>query len=86
MFFKPADGWIGDIIPIYHNGRFYIYYLKDYRTPDHAHLWDKNCWALMETEDFVHFTPEKLLAVPAGTGDVFYHDGKWHLLSATSST
>lgn len=31
-WYKPANGWVGDPIPYYDNGKFYIFYLQDWRS------------------------------------------------------
>lgn len=51
VFFRPADGWVGDVIPFEKDGRFYLFYLHERRelpkpgTP----------WSLVVTDDFVSF-------------------------------
>lgn len=30
-FFKPAQGWVGDPMPFYENGKFHVFYLQDAR-------------------------------------------------------
>lgn len=63
-FYKPVDGWSGDYIPFYHDGKFRLFYLLDRHMP-RGHL-DGIAWHLVETEDFVHFDP-KGLVIPFGT-------------------
>lgn len=31
-WYKPVNGWVGDPIPFYDNGTFYVFYLQDWRT------------------------------------------------------
>lgn len=31
-WYKPASGWVGDPIPFYDNGTFYVFYLQDWRS------------------------------------------------------
>ena len=31
-WYKPANGWVGDPIPYYDDGKFYIFYLQDWRS------------------------------------------------------
>lgn len=64
VFFKPQDGWSGDYIPFYWNGKFRLFYLLDRHAP-RGHL-DGIPWCLVETEDFVHFDP-KGVVIPYGT-------------------
>lgn len=54
FFYKPNDAWSADFIPLYANGRFYLYYLLDWR--DWTGHGEGTPWYLLTTEDFVHFT------------------------------
>ena len=65
-FYKPEDGWSGDYIPFYWEGKFRLFYLLDRHAP-RGHL-DGIAWHLVETRDFVHFDP-KGVVVPFGTED-----------------
>lgn len=41
-WYKPANGWVGDPIPYYDDGKFYIFYLQDWRSgyPSYIHgIW-----------------------------------------------
>lgn len=39
-WYKPANGWVGDPIPFYDNGVFYVFYLQDWRTGyPYLHPW-----------------------------------------------
>lgn len=31
VFYRPANGWVGDVIPFYDNGEYKLYYLHDER-------------------------------------------------------
>ncbi|GJM68997.1 hypothetical protein HMSSN036_12130 [Paenibacillus macerans] len=31
VFYKPQDGWVGDVIPFYDHGEYKLYYLHDQR-------------------------------------------------------
>lgn len=31
VFYKPQDGWVGDVIPFYDRGEYKLYYLHDQR-------------------------------------------------------
>lgn len=64
VFFKPSDGWSGDYIPFYWDGKFRLFYLLDRHAPN-GHL-DGIPWCLVETDDFVHFTPQGVM-LPYGT-------------------
>lgn len=54
MFFRPDGKAVcADVIPFFENGKYYLFYLKDYRdVRGHGEGCD---WNLLTTEDFVHF-------------------------------
>lgn len=64
VFYKPSDGWSGDYIPFYWDGKFRLFYLLDEHKPN-GHL-DGIPWCLVETEDFVDFDPKGVM-IPYGT-------------------
>ena len=64
VFYKPGDGWSGDYIPFYWDGRFRLYYLLDRHSPN-GHM-DGVPWCLVETADFVNFEPRGVV-LPHGT-------------------
>ncbi len=53
FYYKPNDGWPADFIPFYDNGRFYLYYLKDWRNPEQ--YGEGTPWYLISTIDFVNY-------------------------------
>ena len=53
LFFKPRPGVIGDCIPYYYEGRYHVFYLRDYRDRDSYGL--GSAWHHISTADFVHF-------------------------------
>ena len=71
-FFSPAEGRVGDVIPIYHDGQYLLFFL-------HA---GTAKWAYTTTRDFVNFSDTVELQDFGGTGDVLFVDGKWHLFAA----
>ncbi len=86
VFFKPADGWAADFIPLYVNGEYHLFYLKDYR--DKAKYGEGTPWFHLSTRDFVHFVDHGE-ALPRGTeqeqdlyvftGCTYEHDGLYHI-------
>ena len=83
FFHKPTDGWVGDPMPFYENGKYHVFYLQDAR--DGAPTFHP--WYEATTTDFVTYTdnglmipcgaadgPEKAL----GTGSVFQKDGVYY--------
>lgn len=49
LFYRPKDGFVGDVIPYYENGVFYIFYLKDQGDSYNHSIF------LVETKDFIHY-------------------------------
>ena len=52
-FYKPAPGVIGDTIPYYFEGRYHVFYLRDYRDVDSYGI--GSTWGHISTTDFVRF-------------------------------
>jgi beta-fructofuranosidase len=83
IFFRPKDGWVGDAIPCFHAGEFWLFYLHDLRTDTGG-----TAWQVVRTSDFVTFA-EVGTAIPSGgadapdfnayTGSVVEVDGRHHL-------
>ena len=48
IWYKPANGWVGDPIPFYDNGTFYVFYLQDWRS-GYPFL---HPWHMVSTTDF----------------------------------
>lgn len=86
MFYKPANGWVGDIIPFFKDGEYKLFYIHDFRNnpPCDGSL----PWYLLGTKNFVDFT-EYGEAIPCGnkteqdawvcTGSVIETDGLYHI-------
>ncbi len=53
IFFKPEDSYVGDVIPFFENGIYYLYFLKD-RRPSSL-VADRTDWSLVTTRDFVEY-------------------------------
>lgn len=90
IFYKPEDGWVGDVIPFYYEGEYHLFYLKDLRiSVDKIALGVS--WAHIGTRDFVNFT-EYPVALPSGgwmaqdlnvaTGSVIAADDQFHIFYA----
>lgn len=62
VFFRPTDGWVGDIIPFEKDGRFFLYYLHELRESPKP----GTPWSLVVTDDFVSFE-DRGVALPAGS-------------------
>lgn len=83
VFLKPADGWVGDVIPFAHAGHAELYYLHDERDPRRPGM----AWHRYETTDFAEYA-DRGEAIPRGgesspdlnvyTGSVVESDGVVH--------
>ena len=82
MHFKPADGYVGDLIPFYWNGEYHAFYLERQEGRDLF-------WAHVLSRDLVHWI-ELPTALDVGepgspdangcwTGSVIEHGGLFHL-------
>lgn len=49
LFYRPHDGFVGDVIPYYEDGTFYIFYLKDQGDSYNHSIF------LIETKDFINY-------------------------------
>jgi beta-fructofuranosidase len=86
LFYKPDDGWVGDVIPFYWQGEYHLFYLKKYRDPERHGAGTP--WWHIGTRDFVTFT-DYGEALPRGsrddqdssvaTGCVVERDGLFHI-------
>src|SRR5690242_311385 len=54
FFYKPADAWAADFIPLYDNGEFQLFYLLDWR--DKEKHGEGTPWYRISTSDFVNFS------------------------------
>lgn len=83
LFYRPEDGFVGDVIPFYAEGRFRIFYLHRYDDGSRA-----TSWYQVSTEDFVHFKNEGEM-LPRGmpsdqdlsvaTGSVIKRGNQYHI-------
>lgn len=47
--YRPKDGYVGDVMPYYENGKYYIFFLKDQGSSYNHSIY------LVETTDFLHY-------------------------------
>ena len=86
ILYRPDDGYAADFIPLYDQGNYHLFYLKDYRdVPGHG---EGTPWWHLVTRDFVHFEDwgEALPRGPQGsqdlwvfTGSAIAHQGQYHI-------
>lgn len=53
FFYRPEEGYVGDVIPYYENGVYYLYFLYAHRNPEK--YGEGTSWYLLTTRDLVHF-------------------------------
>lgn len=67
LFYKPQNAWVGDVIPYYADGKYYLYYLHDERRKPGEYAEDTT-WHLITTNDFLDFQ-EHGVAIKTGGDD-----------------
>lgn len=72
LLFRPVEAGTGDVTPIYHDGKYYVFFLHS----------TKYRWCYMTTTDFVNYSDITVLRNFGGTGDVLYVDGTWHIFAS----
>lgn len=69
IFYKPANGWVGDLIPFSHDGQFYLYYLHDTRNGKNEDDYGfGTTWNLLITKDGVQIE-DKGIVLPTGSDE-----------------
>lgn len=53
VFYKPKNGWVGDVIPFYDNGEYKLYYLHDQRIG--GDYGNHTTWNLLTTKNGLDF-------------------------------
>ncbi len=76
-FYRAEDSKVGDVMPCFFDGRFFLYYLRFSEE-------NPNNWSARETTDFVHYTEDRRTNVWGGTGEVLKANGKYHIYKAES--
>ena len=79
LFYSAQGARTGDVIPKYIDGKYQLFYLKGWRNPREEGV--VHGWHRMESTDLVHMSEEVPIHVQGGTGDLIFHDGKWHLFA-----
>lgn len=70
MFFRPDDGWVGDVIPfVADDGVFWLFYLHERRDqPDSG-----TPWSLVTTKDFTQFEDHGVVLPNGGPDDADFN-------------
>jgi beta-fructofuranosidase len=64
--FRPAGGYVGDVIPFEHGGEAWLYYLFDERSGESPRERTSGMpWAAVTTRDFAHFV-DRGVVLPSG--------------------
>lgn len=66
LLYRPPDGWLGDVIPFYADGRYHIFYIFDDR--DARGAWQGLDWNHLVSRDMVRFQ-ELPVAIPHGRAE-----------------
>ena len=77
LFYTPQHARVGDVIPYYEDGKFHLFYLKNWNPYFGSDR--KEGWHLLTTKDMVHYGPETAIGILGGTGSVIKADGIYHL-------
>lgn len=64
VFFQPADGWVGDLIPFQKDGEFWLFYLHEVRSDPKP----GTSWNLVTTKDLIQFQDHGM-SLAHGTAD-----------------
>lgn len=79
IFYRADNARTGDVIPIYANNKFNLFYLKSWMNTSKEGVVPG--WHRMETTDLINMGEETPIHVVGGTGDLIYYQGKWHLFA-----
>ncbi len=79
VFYQAPHARTGDVIPKYIDGKYQLFYLKNWTDPNAPDFVPG--WHRMESEDLVRMSAETPIHVRGGTGDLIFHEGKWHLFA-----
>lgn len=55
LYYRPEGAWVGDVMPCYHDGTFYMYYQCDHRIPKPFPNGEPFGWSLARSKDMVNF-------------------------------
>ena len=65
LFYTPQHARVGDVIPYYEDGKFHLFYLKNWNPYFGSDR--KDGWHLLNTKDMVHYGPETAIGILGGT-------------------
>ncbi len=79
IFYHAPGARTGDVIPKYIDGKYQLFYLKNWKNPKDPQAVPG--WHRMESEDLLHMSGEVPIHVKGGTGDLIFWQGQWHLFA-----
>ncbi|OOP62507.1 glycoside hydrolase [Arthrobacter sp. SRS-W-1-2016] len=65
VFFQPAEGWVGDVIPFQKDGEFWLFYLHEVRNNPKP----GTSWNLVTTKDLTRFEDQGVSLRHGGEGE-----------------
>lgn len=68
IFYRPGDGFVGDVIPFYWQGQYHAFYLKA-PLPPRRHGADGTAYAHVVSTDLAHWEEWPLVIEPGGPGE-----------------
>lgn len=77
FFYRPQNGWVGDVIPYYTAGEFQLYYLHNWRQNESRD--NVLGWYSLTTRDFVSYNERGPCHIEGGTGCVIQIGSLYHL-------
>ena len=69
IFFQPADGWVGDLIPFEKDGEFWLFYLHEVRADPKP----GTSWNLVTTKDLTQFEDQGVSLRHGGEKDLDFN-------------
>lgn len=79
IFYNAKGARTGDVIPKYIDGKYQLFYLKNWKKPDDPNI--IRGWHRMESTDLHHMSEETPIHVHGGTGDLIFWERQWHLFA-----
>lgn len=82
MFYRPQDGYVGDVMPYYMNGEYVFFYLKTIREGE---IFTDIVWHMVKTKDFIHYYDDKCLGIKGSTGSILIKDDEINIFYCDNS-
>lgn len=82
LFYKPENGFCGDLMPYFIDGEFVFFYLHTSRPSEE---FSDVCWHMVKTKDFVHYYDDVSLGIRGGTGSVLKRNAEYNIFYCDNS-